>query len=256
MPRDSLLCVGPKIIEAPMSWRSRRNDNRPYYPLLQRLSRDHGYEWLPAPQPLLRDSRYQRSWSYLPSRPLAPFISDDEPTFDAADFVRLGRDLVVQESCVTNNCGIEYVRGRLDPDFRIHPIRFYDDKPMHIDATLVPLRPGTALINPERVPPQLERELQRGLFKDWEFLAAPQPALPPSAKLCFSSAWLNMNVLSLDERHVVVEASDNAMADLLSAHGFTPIPCPFRNVFLFGGSFHCVTLDICRAGGPQTVLTR
>ena len=34
----------------------------------------------------------------------------------------------------------------------------------------------------------------------------------------------------------------------LSLAGFDTITLPFRNVFEFGGSFHCVTTDIRRRG--------
>ena len=34
-------------------------------------------------------------------------------------------------------------------------------------------------------------------------------------------------------------------------HGFTPIPLRHRHRRLFGGGFHCFTLDTVRDGGPE-----
>ena len=56
-----------------------------------------------------------------------------------------------------------------------------------------------------------------------------------------------MNVLSLDERRVVVEAAEAPMIAFLERHGFEPIPVPFRNFGSLGGGFHCATCDVrCR----------
>ena len=38
----------------------------------------------------------------------------------------------------------------------------------------------------------------------------------------------------------------------LKEHGFEPIPCPFRNNYKFGGSFHCATVDVRRRGTLQS----
>ena len=57
-----------------------------------------------------------------------------------------------------------------------------------------------------------------------------------------------MNVISLDEKRVVVEQGEAPLISLLRASGFEPIPCPFRAFQAFGGSFHCATLDVCRTG--------
>jgi glycine amidinotransferase len=57
-----------------------------------------------------------------------------------------------------------------------------------------------------------------------------------------------MNVLSLDERTVIVERQEKALVKALEKWGFDCIPLDFRHVYTFGGSFHCVTLDVRRRG--------
>ena len=41
-------------------------------------------------------------------------------------------------------------------------------------------------------------------------------------------------------------------AQTLKGWGFEPIPCPFMNYKIFGGGFHCATLDIRRRGELQS----
>ena len=63
-----------------------------------------------------------------------------------------------------------------------------------------------------------------------------------------TSGWLLMNVLSLDEKRVIVEAGDIELADYNRKLGMEPIPCPFQHVHSIGGSFHCATVDLARQG--------
>jgi glycine amidinotransferase len=60
--------------------------------------------------------------------------------------------------------------------------------------------------------------------------------------------WLNMNVLSLDEKRVICEAKQPSMIRALKEWGFEPIPCEFQHHAAFGGAFHCATLDVRRRG--------
>lgn len=74
---------------------------------------------------------------------------------------------------------------------------------------------------------------------------ADRLALQP---LCYSSVWLSMNVLSLDEKTVCVEASEGPQMDQLDRLGFEVIPVPFRDAYPFGGGLHCATADVWREG--------
>ena len=62
------------------------------------------------------------------------------------------------------------------------------------------------------------------------------------------SPWISINVLMLDQKRVVVEASQHTLIRALRDWGFEPIPCSFLSYAPFGGSFHCATLDIRRRG--------
>lgn len=173
-------------------------------------------------------------------------ITNREVAFDAADFVRFGRDILVQRSHVTNRPGIEWVRRHIGPDYRMHEVEFGDPHPMLIDTTIVPLAPGKILINPSWVKKLPE------LFDTWDVLVAPPPARPFDQGLYFSSDWLSINILSVDEKRVIVEAAETALISMLESQGFEPIPIPFRNFYPFGGSVHCATLDVRRRGELQS----
>lgn len=246
MPRDCLLIVGDEIIEAPMAWRSRYHETDAYRPLLKHYFR-HGAKWTAAPKPQLSDELYnQRYEEGGDERELAYTITEFEPTFDAADFLRCGRDIFVQKSHVTNSFGIEWLRRHLGETYTIHELRFNDRHPMHIDATIMPLAPGKLLVNPERVA-QVPH-----IFRHWDILKSPPSSIPDDHTLYMTSKWVNMNVLMLDERRVVVERREEALIAALKNWGFKPVLCSFRNFNTFGGSFHCATLDIRRRGTLQS----
>ncbi|AOP46950.1 amidinotransferase [Streptomyces lydicus] len=246
MPRDAILVVGDDIIECPMAWRSRYYENLAYRPLLKEYFRG-GAKWTAAPKPELTDAQFDQDWTDPgEDGPQRLVVTEFEPTFDAADFTRCGRDIIAQKSNVTNDFGIEWLRRHLGDAYRIHVFEFNDPHPMHIDATLVPMAPGKLLIHPERV-----TEVP-ALFKGWDVQAAPAPVIPDGHPLYMTSKWINMNILMLDEERVIVEAQDEPMIATMKKFGFTPIPCNFRNFNSFGGSFHCATVDVRRRGTLQS----
>lgn len=252
MPRDNLLAAGSWIIEAPMAWRSRRREHEPYQRLLAEYSR-RGARRSTPPAPTLGEGSYTPGWTFS-NDAFRPVITEDEPLFDAADFLKFGKHLIGQRSHVTNNRGIALLRRLLEPEIKVVILEFRDVHPMHIDATIMPLRPGLLLVNPERVPDEQIRILKNGLFKGWDLVKAPRPVIPISHPLFMTSRWISMNVLSLDPETVVVEARERPMIRLIRELGLRPIPVQFRNFNSFGGSFHCATLDVVRTGRVENVL--
>jgi glycine amidinotransferase len=118
---------------------------------------------------------------------------------------------------------------------------------MHIDATFVPLRPGLALSNRQRVP--LDPELKK-LFKknDWEIVECAEAAHKEKAKFSFCSVWLSMNILVLDPKTICVEELETAQMEQFDKLGFEVIPVPMWDVAAFGGGLHCATADVYREG--------
>lgn len=249
MPRDNLLLLPPNIVvAAPMAWRSRYRENEAYANVLASLERD-GFRVVHAPRPNLSNASYQGAWQDYSTGPLNPVVTNQEALFDAADFLRFGNHIVGQLSHVTNKKGIAFIRSVLPEPYRLHIIDFNDAHPMHVDATLMPLNLGKALVHPERVPPELRTFLLNTLFKGWNFVETPQPrdiGLRP-VPLYFTSPWINMNIL-VGDRWAMIEENDDSMRRLLEAQGIEAIMCPFQHFQSLGGSFHCSSLDI-RASG-------
>jgi glycine amidinotransferase len=257
-PRDVLLTVGSEILEATMSYRSRWFEYLCYRPLLEQYYRnDPNFRWEAAPKPRLGEATYQKgfwkTWKTLPREEKLALaekkqwaITEAEPLFDAADVARCGKDLFVQHSTVTNLAGIDWLR-RHYPHHRIHTVSFKETEPMHIDATFVPLRPGLALSNRQRVP--LNRKLFTLFEKNgWEIVPCAEPAHDGKAPLSFCSQWLSMNILMLDPKTVCVEAQEVKQMEQFDQLGFEVISVPLYDVAPFGGGLHCATADVHREG--------
>jgi amino acid adenylation domain-containing protein len=104
-PRDVFLVIGNEIIEAPMADRSRYFESWAYRSLLKEYLKG-GAKWVAAPKPQLLDAQYDPDYKVAdPGQERRFAITEFEPTFDAADFVRFGRDIFVQKSHVTNSLG-------------------------------------------------------------------------------------------------------------------------------------------------------
>jgi glycine amidinotransferase len=250
-PRDGFLVIGDEIIETPMAWRSRFFEAYAYRPLFKEYFAQ-GARWTSAPKPELTDELYDRR--YKPpaeGEPMRYLLTEVEPVFDAADFIRCGRDIFAMRSNVSNLSGIEWLQRHLGDKYRVHILEFRCRNPMHIDSSFMPLAPGKLLVNPDyldvaKLPP---------MFKSWDIMIAPRPVVPSQMlfKLAsMTSAWISLNVLMLDEQRVIVEETQVPLIAMLERYGFKPIPCGFTDYLPFGGSFHCATLDIRRRGDLQS----
>ncbi len=255
-PRDVLLTIGAEILEATMSYRCRWFEYLCYRQLLQQYyNEDPGMRHEAAPKPRLTDKDYRQD--YLSDKIGVPrrlkwteekfFVTtEEEPLFDAADVLRMGRDLIVQHGFTTNLKGIDWL-ARHFPDHRVRAVNFPGDPyPIHIDATFTPLRPGLIMNNPQRRLPDEQRDYFAR--NDWEIVDAAPPAHQIPPPLCYSSVWLSMNVLVLDPKTVCAEASEVYQLEQLDKLGFEVIPVPFRDAYAFGGGLHCATGDVYREG--------
>jgi len=241
-PRDGLRAIGDEIIETPMAWRERYFETQSYRTILKDYFR-RGARWTAAPKPQLSNPLYDpRAADDAPS-----VLTEFEPVFDAASFVRCGRDLFVTRGSVTNTMGIEWLRRHLGGGYRIHEVESRRTGVLHIDTSFMPLAPGKVLVNPEHI------DVARlpDVLKKWDVLIAPEPdpiADPKLRMLTMTGRWLSMNVLMLDPRRVVVDPHHVSLERSLEGWGFEPVPCPFLNFVVLGGAFHCATLDVRRRG--------
>jgi glycine amidinotransferase len=120
----------------------------------------------------------------------------------------------------------------------------------------VPLRPGLMLL---RSPAYL-RYLPTAM-QSWEAIYPPPMAQPEPDYSDFgfviptASRYIDINVLSIDEHTVVVNTHYPELIAVLEQRGFTVVPVRHRHRRLFGGGFHCFTLDTVRVGGCEDYLS-
>jgi scyllo-inosamine-4-phosphate amidinotransferase 1 len=235
-PRDGLLVIGDTIIESPMVLRSRYVDAFPYRRLLQEALLD-GARWLAAPRPQLTDAGYDEHADQDHKS-----LRNLEPVFDAANVLRADRDLLYLESNSGNALGAAWLQNAVGAAYRVHLLRGLYSY-MHLDSTISLLRPGVALLNPQRLN---ERNLP-DFFKGWRRLWCPEPVdigfHPPYEH---ASRWVGMNLLMIDERTAIVERTQAPLIRLLEQESFEVIPIAMRHARTLGGAAHCVTLDLHR----------
>ncbi len=263
-PRDVILTLGSEMLEATMSFRSRWFEYLCYRPILQSFfDQDPEMKWETAPKPRLTNKSYRdnyladeitmdQRYKWVADKKFV--TTEEEPLFDAADVLRMGKDLFIQHGFTTNLKGIDWIKRHF-PDQRVHVLNFPTDPfPTHIDATFTPLRPGLILNNPERRLPDEQRKIFHD--NDWEIVDAARPAHNSPPPLCYSSVWLSMNVLMLDPKTVCVEETEVHQMDQLDKLNFEVVPVPFRDAYPFGGALHCATTDVYRESSQEDYFTK
>lgn len=243
MPRDMFIVVGDEIIETAPMVRSRYLESHLYKRLFTEYFKQ-GARWTVAPPSRLLAENFD--YEYVKSLGFAEEVPENlfhEIMFDGAQIMRFGRDLVFNCSTENHRMGRQWLQRHLGDGFRVHEVEVTDS---HIDAKAVALRPGVLLLHHKVSVDQLPKFL-----RDWKVITYTPPVknLVPGSfggRPVLASALLGMNVLSLDEDRVMVEASETELMKDLQANGFTPVPCRWRHGNLIGGGFHCMTLDIRR----------
>lgn len=267
--RDLHLVVGNTVIESPSQERHRYFEAMGLYDIwYEYLRQDGGCRWIAAPKPRMsgehmitytdggRDG-YDDGQKYIK-------LTEEEVLFEAANTVRMGRDLLYLVSRSGNVLGARWLQSCLGDEYRVHTTdRIY--KSSHIDSTVLCLRPGLVLLNGERV----TEENCPALFDRWDKIMFHEIVPTPARWLEFhervrkplhrqlaelgvqagldsiASPWIGMNVLSVDPRTVIVDERQVPLIKTLEQRRCTVIPIRFRHSYLMGG-IHCSTLDTVR----------
>lgn len=236
-PRDSLLVVGDTVIECPMAMRSRQQEVL-CYDHIRREAICDGTRWISAPKPRLLDAEI-----FVKDKTL--HIPQDEPIFDAANVLRLGKDLLYLVSNTGNELGGRWLQNVLGKNYTVHFCHnLYAFA--HIDSTITALNEEQFIVNASRVndtnlPPVLQ---------DKEIIYVTEDMIEPQTfwHYPYASAWIAMNMLSVNPSTVVIEHTQTKLMDLLSSKGFDVVPVSFRHARTLGGGLHCATLDLERIG--------
>jgi N-dimethylarginine dimethylaminohydrolase len=239
-PRDIMLVVGDRIIETPCVIRSRSQETFSYRSMMVEYLKS-GAKWYSAPKPMLLDSLFDVDLAKATPR-------NEEPAFDAANVLRLGRDLIYLVSGTGNEIGGQWLQTMLGDEFRIHYLKdaYFGS---HIDSTLVALRPGLMLCNPGRLNDKTIPEI----LKQWKIIYSPEMENTDNhdaeyLSKSIGSNWIDMNLFSISPNLVIVDRDQIKLIKLLEKNGVDVIPLKLRHSKMLGGGFHCVTLDIRRSG--------
>lgn len=217
-----------------------------------------GARWTTMPRPMMTDASFDPE--NLPNA--APNIEapdnpqpspyDDvgvEIMIDGANCLRLGRDLIVNISNANHALACDWLERHLEGRIRVHRLT-----QSHIDSVVIPLRPGTLLIRSERVLDFLPEKLRH-----WDTIVSPTPEIHDYPQYeadnpIPASPYIDLNLLSIDENTVLVNDACKTLIRTLEEHRFTVVPVQHSHRRLFGGGFHCFTLDTVRTGGAEDYL--
>nr|VFJ59932.1 MAG: glycine amidinotransferase [Candidatus Kentron sp. FM]VFJ65325.1 MAG: glycine amidinotransferase [Candidatus Kentron sp. FM]VFK11928.1 MAG: glycine amidinotransferase [Candidatus Kentron sp. FM] len=255
--RDQAIIIGNEIIETSPQVRARYFENDLLKPVFYEYFKA-GSGWMTMPKPIMSDRSFDTSYVSGESTPAiqkvysqqsSEFDVGFEMMIDAAQCIRFGKDILVNVASENHELGLKWLQYYLGGKFRFHRLyRFADN---HIDSLVLPLRPGTLLVRNPGIVDKLPKALQK-----WDKIYAPEPKerIFPAYEdddLILTSKFIDLNVLSIDEETVIVNSLFPELIDTLEKNGFTAIPVRHRHRRLFGGGFHCFTLDTVREGSLE-----
>lgn len=253
--RDLILTYGTLILETPPLIRGRFFENINLNNILKNLMINENYDWIKSPMPLMSDNSFDdEDWSAERN-----FNSVDVERWDlgidAAQYVKIGKDVLCNISTYNHFLGKKWVDKMIKlkyPEANIHLIEKMVDN--HLDGSILPLAPGVFLVNDSTLKGSINDCLPKK-FQSWKKISANKDYKhrekdyntynTPFVQLS-SYRGMDMNVLSIDEKTVLVNDDAKYVQDILDQNGFTVIPVQLRHCELFGGGIHCSTLDIAR----------
>ena len=279
--RDLHLVVGNNVIESPSYLESRYYEATALYHIWYEYF-EYGFKWIAGPKPKLNylvkppyfrteDERIltdeDLKHKELTGGRLEKLhkIAEKEIIFEAANTVRMGRDLLYLISSSGNHLGAKWLQSVLGDEYKVHTTKdIY--RSSHIDSTVMCLKPGLVLLNDTRVNEKTCPEI----FKNWDKLYFSDVAPTSEQELKhqkelrdpigyeieelgfqtnlhdMSSPWVGLNFLSIDPETVVVDKRQTSLINLLEKNKFTVVPISMRHIYTQGGGIHCATLDTVR----------
>jgi N-dimethylarginine dimethylaminohydrolase len=278
--RDLHIVFGDTLVVSAPSSRFRIFEPYAFHDLFYQCFFDDGFRWLSAPLPRLNGKylhEIQRPSSELEIREDSlhrrlshglnqtfHYLDEQEIIFDAANIIRVGRDILFLVSSTGNRKAATWLANVLGADYRVHVTNAY--RSSHLDSTILPLRPGVVLINGARV----NKENCPAIFDSWDKIYFTEVAPVPDTEVEFhrsvrtpvyekllelgvgsqlnhiSSPWAGLNVMSIDPKTVLVHDRQSVLIRALDAKGFTVVPVKMRHCYTMLGGLHCTTLDVVR----------
>lgn len=229
-PRDTVIVYGNKSIAAPMSLKCRADEYLSFADNLSNIQIAPNYQG---------DDIYNINCVADPNQ-LA--LHNHAPKFDAANIIRANDQLLYLVSNSGNIAGAKYLEEILGVNVHLlENVYSY----MHIDSTVAFLREGLMLLNPSRIK---HIDMMPKAFRNWDYIMCPEPIdIGHYPGYCNASAWINMNLFSINPNLVVLEERQTNLQKELNKYGIDCAMMPMRHQRTLGGGFHCVTLDLIRS---------
>jgi N-dimethylarginine dimethylaminohydrolase len=219
-----------------MTLRARQFETNSFKPILREYL-ESGAKWFAAPRPLLLDEDYFTD----ADRDLA--ISESDPVFDAANILRIGKDILYLVSDSGNRLGARWLQVVLGDEYRVHAVEgLY--KGTHVDTTITLVRPGLVVVNALRVNPS---NLPK-IFSKWDVIYLDEVIDIGFTGIPYASEWIGMNFMMLNPEFAVVDGKQTKLIKELDSYGVGVIPMSLSHARTMGGGMHCVTLDVRRRG--------
>ena len=279
--RDLNLVVGNNVIESPSYLASRYYETTALYSIWYKYF-ENGFRWIAGPKPKLNYEVLEPYFRDEDERVLTDEdlkhkqltngrleklhkLSEREILFEAANTLRMGRDLLYLVSSSGNNLAAQWLQSVLGDEYRVHTTSdIY--RSSHIDSTAMCLRPGVVMLNSTRVN---DNNCPK-IFDKWDKIYFSDVAPTSENELRFqknvrdpigrqlndlgfktnlhemSSPWVGMNFLSIDQETVVVDERQTKLINILEKNKFTVVPIRMRHIYTQGGGIHCATLDTVR----------
>ena len=259
--RDLVLIVGNKIIECPSQEKYRLFETYGYQKIFHKYFKN-GAEWISAPRPKINKTNLINKKK---GKKIFQKLLENEISFEAANILKLGKDLLYLVSRSGNRLGAKWLQQVVGKKHKVHATEgIYGGS--HIDSTIMALRPGLVLINGSRVKkdncPKILKNWKKIYFED--IIETPKKVINFHNKVRkknfrvlknkglitdinhIASPWIGMNFLSLDKNTVVVDSLQINLIKLLEKMKFNVIPIKFSNSYFLKGGLHCCTLDTIR----------
>lgn len=240
-PRDLFFCAGTTIIEAPMTLRARQFETWSFKHILLDYLRS-GARWISAPRPRLLDSMYK-----IPEKPLELAVEEIEPVFDAANILRIGRDILYLVSDTGNRLGAQWLQLVLGDEYTVHVYESDNYTGSHIDTTFALVRPGLVVACAERV----NKHNLPKVFERWDVIYVDDVHDIGYVNIPYASKWIGINFVMINPALAVVDRNQTALIKALEAKGVDVLPLQLRHSRTMGGGFHCVTMDVRRKGSLE-----
>lgn len=208
-PRDRLLIIGDKVIDAPMLYPTRLKE-------------------------------LEAIIDFIPGI----IIKCEDPLviFDAANICRLGNDLLYLVSESGNRQGGEWLQSIL-PDHQIHILdNIYSG--VHIDSTISPVREGLVVLNADRI----NHNNLPAIFKSWDKIWVTGDDIFPQrfTNYPYASKYIALNFLTVNPNLIICDPHQLYLRKELEKYNVESIGIELRHSRTLGGGHHCVTLDLVR----------